>query len=389
MNGNVLAEFDRVIERRGSGSLKWDRYADGEILPMWVADMDFAAPAEVINALHRRVDHGIFGYSVAHDGVKEAVLDYLQREHGVTAEASWLVWLPGMVPALAQSSACLTEPGGSVLTCTPVYPPFLKVHADTGRELITVPLRQISNDPLKFSLDFEAMEAAVRPDTRLLILCSPHNPVGRVFTAEEMQRIADFCVRHDLVLCSDEIHCDLLLEPETAPHTTALKLEGGIRERLIVLMAASKTYNIPGLACAFAIIPDVTLRRRFQAARNCFIAEVSPLGFHGTEAAYRHGQPWLERVRHYLRRNRDTLAAFLREKAPQISMPHMEATYLALLDVRKLGLENPASFFESHGLGFSNGADFGAPGHVRMNLGCRHDTLLLALARLERAVRSL
>jgi cystathionine beta-lyase len=201
-----------------------------------------------------------------------------------------------------------------------------------------------------------------------------------------LRNLADFCVRHDIVLCSDEIHADLLLEPELSPHTTALNLPGDIQERLIVLMAASKTFNVPGLGCSVAIIPNENLRRRFRTAKTTWVAEVNPLGFHATEAAYRYGSPWRNRLRQYLRRNRDTLASFLAEKAPSIRMPHMQATYLAWMDVRALGLENPHAHFENHGLGFSNGVDFGAPGHLRINLGCPHSLLLEALGRFEKAL---
>ncbi len=379
-------EFDRIIPRQDTGSLKWQRYAERDILPMWVADMDFAVADCVLDGIRARVDHGILGYSVAHAGVIEAICDYLKEEHQVPAEASWVTFTPGMVPAKTQAALLAGQPGDALMVCIPAYPPFLNLHRFTQRQLITVPLKEISSTPLQYSLDFAAMEAAVTPQTKMFYLCNPHNPVGRVFTAEEVQQVADFCVRHDLLLVSDEIHCDLLLEPETTPHTTALRLTGDIQERLIVLMAASKTYNIPGLSTSFAIIPDATLRRKFLAAKTTFIAEVNPLGYHATEAAYRHGRPWRTRLQQYLRQNRDLLFNFLQTNAPQIRMPHMEATYLAWLDVRAMKLEAPQPYFESHGLGFSPGTDFAGPGHVRLNFGCPRATLEEALARLQKAV---
>ncbi len=379
-------EFDRVIDRTGSGSLKWNRYAGRDILPMWVADMDFAVPECVLDGIRARVDHGILGYTVAPASVSEAICDYLLAEHAVAAEPNWITYTPGMVPAKTQAALLAGQPGDALMVCTPAYPPFLNLHRHTQRELITVPLREISAAPLQYSLDFPAMEAAVTPRTRLFYLCNPHNPVGRVFTREEVTQVAEFCLRHDLLLVSDEIHCDLLLEPDTAPHTTALSLPGGIQERLIVLMAASKTYNIPGLSTSFAIIPDATLRRKFQAAKTTFIAEVNPLGLAATEAAYRHGRPWRTRLQQYLRQNRDLLYSFLQTHAPQVRMPQMEATYLAWLDVRALGLEAPQQHFEAHGLGFSPGTDFAWPGHVRLNFGCPRATLEEALVRLSRAL---
>ena len=384
---SLYPEFDRIIDRSNTGSLKWQRYAGRDILPMWVADMDFAVPDVVLDGVRKRVDHGILGYSVAHPGVLDAIVSYLKDEHEVAAaEPSWIAFTPGMVPAKTQAALLAGQPGDALMVCTPAYPPFLNIHKSTQRELITVPLKEISSEPLHFSLDFEAMEAAVTTRTKLFYLCNPHNPVGRVFTKAEVEQVADFCVRHDLLLVSDEIHCDLLLEPETTPHTTALRLSGPIQERLIVLMAASKTYNIPGLSCSFAVIPDATLRRRFISAKTTFIAEVNPLGYHATEAAYRDGRPWRTKLQQYLRGNRDLLANFLKEKAPQIRMPHMEATYLAWLDVRALNLDAPQQHFESHGLGFSPGQDFGGPGHVRLNFGCPRATLEEALRRFEKAI---
>jgi cystathionine beta-lyase len=269
------------------------------------------------------------------------------------------------------------------MTFTPVYPPFLKVHRDAGRQLITVPLAEEDG---RHTFDFAAMEKALTPRTRLVMLCSPHNPVGRVWTSAEIRQLAEFCVRHDLLLISDEIHCDLLLEPEIAPHTSLLKLDGPIRNRTITLMAASKTYNVPGLGLCFAIIPDDTLRRRFILTKNTFVAEISPISFHATQAAFSECEPWRQSLCRYLRRNRDTIAAWLAEKAPMVKLPHIEATYLAWLDVRPLNLPQPAAHFESHGLALSNGADFDAPGFVRLNFGCSLTTLNEGLARFGKAV---
>ena len=380
-----FSTFDRIIERRGTGSLKWARYEDRPVLPMWVADMDFRAAEPIIRALQERVENGVFGYSVATAEPVNALCGYLQRVHAVEATPEWLVWMPGMVPGLAMSAACAGQRGDAVMTCTPVYPPFLKVASDAGKELITVPLCR-END--RDTFDFDAMEKAVTPGTRLFLLCNPHNPVGRVYSQQELEKLADFCVRHELWLCSDEIHCDLLLEPETCPHFTCLKLDGPVRSRLVVLMAASKTYNVPGLGLSAAIIPDTAARRRFQAAKHTFVAETSPLGFAATAAAYSHCEPWRETLCRYLRRNRDTLQAFLAAHCPQVTMPCIEATYLAWLDVRSLGLSQPTAHFETHGLGLNNGADFGSPGFVRLNFGCPHSVLEEGLQRLGQGVRA-
>lgn len=379
-------DFDHGPDRRNTGSLKWDRYAGRDVLPMWVADMDFAVCPAITEALRERIAHPVFGYTRSPVSAVDAVLAYLDRVHGLKAEASWLVWMPGMIPGLAMSAAAVGSRGDEVLTFTPVYPPFLHVPKDAGRGIVTVPLTEIDG---RITFDFPAMKAALTPRTKLVMLCSPHNPVGRVWTRAELQALADFCVEYDLALCSDEIHCDLLLEPEESPHTTALRLEGPVRDRLIVMMAASKTYNVPGLGLAFAVIPNAEMRRRFVAAKNGFVAETNPLGYAATEAAYNKGEAWRMELCEYLRGNRDLLASFLAEHAPQIRMPPLEATYLAWLDVRALELTNPVAFFEGHGLGFSDGSDFGAPGFVRVNLGCTRDTLREALRRFSSALSSL
>lgn len=375
--------FDSIIDRSGTGSLKWDRYAGRDILPLWVADTDFMSPPAVRDALQRRVQHGVFGYTHPTKELNDTVCAYLRREHAVEVDSQWIVWLPGCVPALSMACASRGEPGDRVLTCTPVYPPFLHVHRDSRRELDLVPLLPDSEG--YYRLDWKGLESAVTPRTRVFLFCNPQNPTGRVFTADEVERVADFCQRHQLVLCSDEIHCDLILEPSRR-HYSVLRLPPAQQPPVIALMAASKTYNIAGLACAVAIVPNSELRRKFLRSAGKLLPEISPLSFVATEAAYRDGDSWRQELLEYLRQNRDVIASFLAEHVPQVSMTPLEATYLAWLDVRALDLDNPHAFFEQHGLGFSNGVDFGAPGFLRMNFGCRRSLLHEALQRFQRAV---
>ena len=306
-------DFDELIDRQGTGSLKWDRYAGRDVLPMWVADMDFAVCPAITKALQERVAHPIFGYTRAYPGPGEAVVSYLQKKHGVEADPSWLVWMPGMVPGTAMAAAAAGGAGDEVMIFTPVYPPFFSAPADADRKVLPIPLTDVDG---RITFDFAAMEAAVTPRTCMVLLCSPHNPVGRVWTRTELELLAEFCVRHGLALCSDEIHCDLILEPEVSPFTCGLSLEGPIRDQLIVMMAASKTYNVPGLGLSFAIIPNPEMRRKFQATKNCFVAETSPLGFVATEAAYREGEAWREALCRYLRGNRDLIVSHLAAHAP-------------------------------------------------------------------------
>jgi cystathionine beta-lyase len=370
-------DFDRIVDRRGGDSLKWNRYAGRDVLPLWVADMDFAAPPAVVAALEKRVALGHFGYSEPWPSLIEAVLGHLLREYGWLVDALSLVWLPGLVTGL--NVACRAVEGG-VLTATPVYPPFLSAPRLSGRSLLTVSL---SLSEGRWGWDFAALEAALTTDTRLLLLCHPHNPVGRAWQAAELAALAAFCKRHDLIVCSDEIHCGLILDGGPA-HVPVAMIDPEIASRSITLMAPSKTYNIPGLGCAFAVIPDAALRRRFLAAMNGIVPHVNVLGLAACEAAYRDCDDWRAALIRYLSGNRDHLESAV-ANIPGLAMTHVEATYLAWIDARGLGVDNPAAFFESAGVGLSSGADFGLPGWVRLNFGCPRATLELALERMRSA----
>ena len=373
--------FDEIVPREGTGSLKWDKYAGRDILPLWVADMDFRSPPAVQWALEQRARHGVFGYTVPNDEVTAAVLDYLRTRHGLEARAEWLVWLPGLVQGLNLACRAVGRSGDAVMTCTPVYPPFLSAPGFSDRRRITVPLR-LEGD--RWGFDWEALEQAVTYDTKLFLLCSPHNPVGRVWTGEELQQLLAFCERHNLVLCSDEIHCDLILDDR--PHVPTLAVGERARARTITLLSPSKTYNQPGLACAYAVIPDETLRESFRRVARGLVTEINAFGYAGCVAAYRHGEPWRIELIEYLRANRDLVYQELGGLAPRLRLTPMAATYLAWLDVRELGHEAPVRFFEEAGVGLSNGADFGAPGFVRLNFGCPRATLQEGLRRIRRAL---
>ena len=376
--------FDTCPDRTGYGSLKWDKYKGKDILPLWVADMDFTAAPEIVVALQTRLDHGIFGYTVPFDAPVEAVLNYLQRQHSYEAKASWLNFLPGLVPAINLCCHAFTQPGDSVMTATPVYPPFLSAPDYANRELIKAPL--CLNEDDAWTLDFEAMEELVKPNTKVFVLCSPHNPVGRVYTREELTKLADFCERHDLILISDEIHCDLVFDDD-AQHIVTATLNEQIAKRTVTLMAPSKTYNLPGLACAFSVIEDSKLRLQFQKTIRGIITEVNCFGYAGCEAAYNHGEPWRQALLAYLKSNYSLLFKFIKEQIPDIAFRPMESTYLAWFDVSKLELDNPAKFFEDHGVGLSDGVPFDGHQHVRLNFGCPQSRLLEGLEKMEAALK--
>lgn len=375
-------DFDTPIPRKGTGCIKFDRRP--ELDPFWVADMDFASPPEILEALRRRTDHGVFGYAQAHEGLNEAILAYLDRRHGAQVPAGHLVHLGGLVPALSLAARAFCQRGEAVMTCTPVYPPFLNVHKDAGADLITVDHVFIDG---RWTFDWQAMEKAVTPETKVFLLCNPQNPLGRVFDREELEKLAAFCETQDLILVSDEIHCDLVLDESATPHVSVLTLPERYQARSITLLAPSKTWNIAGLGYAFAVIPDDSVRRRFNAAKGCTVSEISALAYYAAEAAYRHGEPWRQQLLAYLRGNRDTLVEFIRTRCPALAVQPGDATYLAWIDARGLGVENPALHFEKKaGLFLSDGAFFQFPGWIRFNFGCPRARMLEGLEKIAAAL---
>jgi len=371
-------DFDHPPDRRGTDSVKWARYAGRDVLPLWVADMDFASPPEVIEALRRRVEHGIFGYAAPWPSLAEAVVEHLAREHGWSVDPGWLVWLPGLVTGL--NVACRAV-GGAAFTAVPVYPPFLTAPA----RLVTAPLRR---GPLRWEWDLAAAEAALGAEARLFLLCHPHNPVGRCWDEAELRAIAELAERRDLVVCSDEIHAGLVLEPGRRHRPFATVAPEAAR-RSITLLAPSKTYNLPGLGCAFAVIPDPPLRGRFRRAMQGIVPHVNVLGLVACEAALRGGEAWHRGLLEYLRGNRERVLQAVKE-IPGLATTPVEATYLAWIDAAGTGLEAPQRTLEAAGVGLSDGAEFGPGdayhGFLRLNFGCPRSMLDEALARMRRAL---
>jgi cysteine-S-conjugate beta-lyase len=374
-------DFDQLVDRRQSSSHKWNRYQGRDILPLWVADMDFRSPAAVIKALHQRVQHGIFGYTDPPAELSETIIAILARRYGWQVHPDWLVWLPGLVTGLNVACRAVGVAGDEVLTTVPVYPPFLTAPGNSRRRLRTVPLLRRG---ASWYFDFQALEQVVTERTRLFLLCSPHNPTGRVFSRGELEKLADFCLRHRLVICSDEIHADLVLDQEKA-HLPTASLDEEVARRTITLLAPSKSYNIPGLGFSYALIPDPRLRIAFRQAMAGIVPEVNLFGYTAALAAYRHGSDWLAALLDYLRGNRDLVTEAI-ARMPGLSVNRVEATYLAWIDTREAQIGEPAAFFEAAGVGLSDGAQFGGPGFVRLNFGCPRSTLEQALARMHRGV---
>lgn len=378
----MVYDFESLRSRRGSDSLKWLKYAERDIIPMWVADMDFHAAPEIVAAVEKRAREGVYGYSRPTARLTEAVLSYFEEQLGWPIQPDWIVWLPGLVPGLNLACRAVGQRGDRVMIPTPVYAPFLSAPelAERGRD--DVPLRWTGS---RWEFDWEAMERAITPATRLLLLCHPHNPVGRVWTRAELLQLADFCTRHDLVICSDEVHCDLRLEDVPFHPIAALAPE--IAARTITLNSPSKTYNIPGLAFAYAVIPNPKLRGAFRQAGAGVLAELNPFGLVAGEAAYRHGAPWRQALLRRLRANRDILFSALQAgELPGLSSTPIEATYLAWLNIEALNEPDPVAFFEASGVGLSDGRPFGDPRYVRLNFGCPEATLREGLSRMRRAL---
>ncbi|MDR1853683.1 MAG: PatB family C-S lyase [Azoarcus sp.] len=374
-------DFDRQPDRRNLPGLKWGRYDGKNVLPLWVADMDFAAPAPVLDALRERIAHGIFGYTHPWPSLVDAVVDALARDYDWRIEPDWLVWLPGVVSAFNVACRAVGGADDGVFTATPIYPPFLAAPANNDRRLVRAALVR---DGERWQWDRAATEAAIDAQTRLFMLCNPHNPVGRVFDADELRWIADLAAERDLVICSDEIHCGLVLDADKR-HIPIAALDAETARRTITLMAPSKTWNIPALYCAIAVIPDAGLRARFERAMRGIVPDINVLGFVAAEAAYRHGEPWRRALIDYLRANRKRVLEAV-AAMPGLKTTAPEATYLAWIDCHDAKLDDPAAFFEAAGVGLSDGRAFGAPGFVRLNFGCTRATLDEALERMARAL---
>ncbi|MHC4072460.1 MAG: MalY/PatB family protein [Planctomycetota bacterium] len=377
-------DFDRLLDRRNTGSLKWDKYKSRDVIPLWVADMDFQSPPAILEALHNRIEHGIFGYAVPPDELLETVVRRLEAKYGWKIQPSWIVWLPGLVPALNIACRAFGNDGDEVLTFTPVYPPFLSAPGLSGKKLKAIPLRREGD---LFTFDIERFESEISPRSKLLLLCSPHNPVGRRYNRQEIENVTEICLRHNIVICSDEIHCDLILDGEE--HVPTATLSDEVAANTITLMSPSKTFNLPGLNCAFAVIPNDNLRTSFVRNRKEVVPGTNVLGYTACLTAYRDCEDWRIELIDYLRGNRDMVSKFVNEEIPRLSMDNVQATYLAWIDAGDLEVPDPALFFERAGVGLSDGRHFQARSYVRLNFGCPRKTLSDALDRMKRAVTGL
>ena len=380
--------FDELIDRRASDGIKWLAYP-ADVLPMWVADMDFRSPEPVIQALRERVEHGVCGYAGPQPSLINATVAWAQSRYGWQIKPEHIVLLPGLVSGLNSVVRAYGHVGDSTIMLSPIYPPIYSSAYEQGLRPILVPMPTTrTGSTLRYEIDFDAFEKAITPRTTLMMLCHPHNPIGREFTREELLRLGEIAIKHDLTICSDEIHCDLMLDGRK--HTSFASLSPELAERTVTLMAPSKTFNVPGLGCSFAIIPDPHLRQRLQGAISGILPHVNLMGMVAAEAAFTKGDAWLAELEAYLTGNRDALVQFVTEHMPGVVTTVPEATYLAFLDFREVGLgKDPYGHFLSKAkVALSGGAGFGAGGEgfARFNFGCPRSRMIEALERMAAAL---
>lgn len=380
-------DFDKLVERRGTDSVKWD-LADDDVIPMWVADMDFESPREVQEAIMDRVKHGVYGYTIELDNLFEAVTKWVSRRHNWTIEREWIVFTPGVMPGILGILQAITRPGDKVILQSPVYTPFFRAVRNSGCHVLNNQLKYENN---RYTMNFPDLEEKAKdPRTRALILCNPHNPVGRVWTREELSTVGKICLENDVVMISDEIHSDLIYKEYK--HIPLASICDEFAENSITCIAPSKTFNLAGLNTAFLVIPDSRVRREFQ---NMSLPKRATIfGGIAAEAAYTYGDNWLDALLDYLDDNRRLLAGYLKARTPQIKVVEPEGTYLVWLDCRQLGMDNDGLekfMLEKAGIWVNQGYSFGSggDGFIRMNIGCPRPILEKALGRLNAAVNSL
>jgi cystathionine beta-lyase len=374
--------FDRVIERRGTDSIKWSLF-EPDVLPMWVADMDFPSPPEVVEALRKRVNHGVFGYASEPEELRELVVDRLARAYGWCVAPEALMFLPNVCVGFNLVCQALARPGNGLLIQPPVYFPILQIPENAHLKSRFNELTCTADG--RYEIDFESFEREAKR-SRVFVLCNPHNPVSRVFRRDELERMAETCVRHDVIVCSDEIHADFVYDGRS--HVPIASLGREIERRSVTLIAPNKTYNVAGVPCAIAVVPNEEHRRAIESASRGLVAHVGIMGLAAAVAAYKHGEPWAAELLSYLEANRNAVSTFVAERLPGVRLTPVEGTYLAWLDCREAVTEDPHEFFLREGrIALNAGSMFGpgGSGFVRLNFACPRATLMDGLERMRRA----
>ncbi len=378
-------DFDQLIERRGTDSIKWNLF-DPDVIAMWVADMDFRSPQAIIDALQRRVEHGVFGYPQEPQQLRDVVVDWVSRRYNWKVSPDALVFLPNVAVGFNLAVQAVGRPGTGLLYQPPIYFPILDVPQHAGME--ARPSELIRTEGGHYEIDFDDVERAASDNCSTFILCNPHNPVGRAFTRDELEKLGQICLRHNMFICSDEIHADFVYDGRD--HIPIASIDPEIAARTITLIAPNKSFNVAGISCAIAVVPNPDLRARLEGARRGLVPHVGIMSYVITEAAYTQGEEWLDDVVAYLQENRDYLRQFVADQLPGVRMDLVDGTYLAWLDCRKLGLkETPHEFFLREArVGMNDGARFGpgGEGFVRLNFATPRSNLTEALQRMRRAL---
>jgi cysteine-S-conjugate beta-lyase len=390
----MMWNFDEPIQREGTNCIKYDLreeiFGRKDIIPMWVADMDFKTPDFVTSALRQRVDHEIFGYSYRPAEYYLSVINWFEKRHNWKIQKEWMVFTPGIVPALNFCTLAFTQPGDKIIVQPPVYFPFFSAVESHGRILVYNQLKQEKDG---WVMDFESLSASIDPKTRMIIISNPHNPVGRVWTSEELNKLADICLKNNILILSDEIHCDLVLPGFI--HTPFAALSEKIAENTITCIAPSKTFNLAGLATSNVIISNTVMKKTFiRYLENLHIGSGNIFGTAASVAAYTHGHEWLDALLEYIDHNVAFVEDYCLKMIPEIIPVRPEATYMIWLDCRKLGMNGKELhnfFVHRAGIGMNEGSTFGpgGEGFMRMNLGTTHQTVIKAMEQIEKAVSSL
>ncbi|MEA2101909.1 MAG: PatB family C-S lyase [Thermodesulfobacteriota bacterium] len=402
----MACDFDRIIERRDTDSIKWNQdvvevlFNNRDAIPMWVADMDFEIAKPIQDAISKRAQHPVYGYATPGSSVIEAIVDRMKRLYGWEIRPEWIVFTPGVVPALYAAVRAYTHPGDGVVMQSPVYYPFWSAIRDNG----CIPLdNELVLKDKHYEIDFDDLEyrfqnspfTGIVPQSaraKMMILCSPHNPGGRVWTSQELERIGEICLKNNAIMVSDEIHCDLIFKGHT--HTPFAAISREFEDNSVVLVSPSKTFNLAGLGTSVAIIPDPGLKKAFTNQTNGIMPMANPFGLAALEAAYRYGDEWLEELMAYLEKSLDFLMAYFAQRIPDITPIRPEGTYLVWLDCSRLGMDDETLkrfFMEKCGLGLDNGPIFGpsGSGFQRINIACPRSRLEQALEGIEKAIKDL
>ncbi len=375
-------DFDELIDRTNTDSFKWDKYKNRDIIPLWVADMDFKAAPPILQALEDVTKQGVIGYWHAPDELADVIVKRLDERHAWKIEKEWIVYLPGLVPGLTLSCMVVGNEGDEIISTVPVYGPFMKAPEAAKKKLVKVQMKLENN---RWTLDFDAIRAAITPRTRMFMLCNPYNPAGTVFTKEELQTLSDICTEHNIVICSDEIHCDLILD-ESKKHISIATLSKEAENQTITLLSPSKTFNIAGLGCSFAVIPNGEIRAKFTNLKYIVEPMPSAYAFQAALAAYRDCDEWHQQLLAYLRKNHDFVLQEI-NNFKGFNMQPLEATYLAWIDTRESGIDNIAEVLENAGVGISEGGFFfDGKGFIRLNFGTQMRRLEAAIWRMRKVL---